>query len=306
MITMDTKIVFLFPGQGVQYPGMLSGDGVAELVNEASDILHKNVASFDTQEIIKHTWATQVCLLICATACARALIKNGISPDMVCGLSIGAYPAAVTAGVLAFEDALKLVYRRGQLMEEAYPQGYGMTAVIGLDLHTVTKLCNTRSDVYVANYNSETQIVIAGKDEAMSEISELCLKRGASRCHRLKIAVPSHCPLLNDAAKKLAESFEGVLIKRPKMAYMSASSARVLWDPEKIKHDLITNMAVQTKWHEAMISANERGIELALEMPPGSVLSGLTKSAFSKGEALSLEQNGLTKTIDYVHFRTQS
>ena len=301
---MSSKILFLFPGQGVQRQGMLKGDGVSELTQIASDILHTDVSTFDSQELIKHTWATQVCLLITATACARYLVKEGITPDMVCGLSIGAYPAAVAAGILTFEEAVSLVHRRGQLMEQAYPQGYGMTAIIGLDLHTVEKFCHSRDDVYVANYNAETQIVIAGKDEAMKEISNMCLQIGAARCQRLNIAVPSHCPLLDEAAKELALSFENIQIKRPRLAYMSASSARVLWDAEKIKNDLIMNMARQTRWRDAMVSANERGVNMAIEMPPGAVLSALTNLAFQKGEALSVEQNGLGKTIDYVRFRS--
>lgn len=298
------KILFLFPGQGVQHPGMLQGDGVVELTEIASDILHDDVAAFDSEELIKHTWATQVCLLITATACARHLTEEGIAADMVCGLSIGAYPAAVAAGILSFEDAVKLVYRRGQLMEQAYPSGYGMTAIIGLDLHTVESFCALKNDVFVANYNAETQIVIAGKDEAMKEISELCLQKGASRCQRLNIAVPSHCPLLDEAAQALSLSFDGIEVKRPKIAYMSASSARVLWDAQKIKNDLIMNMARQTRWRDAMVSANERGLELALEMSPGAVLSGLANSAFQNAEAWSVEQNGLKKTIDYVHYRS--
>ena len=129
--------LFAFPGQGAQKPGMLhrlpDEPQIAAALAEAGEVLGEDALALDSAEALQSTRAVQLCLLIAGVAGARLLMRDGLRPDYVAGLSIGAYPAAVTAGALAFADAVRLVALRGELMQRAYPQGYGMTALSGLD-----------------------------------------------------------------------------------------------------------------------------------------------------------------------------
>lgn len=284
------KILFTFPGQGTQRPGMLQGLPGREL-EEARAVLGAEVNTLDSAESLKHTRAVQLALLIAGVAWARELQRRDVKADIVSGLSIGAYPAAVIAGALGFQDALRLVALRGDLMEQAYPQGYGLTAIMGLTLSTVEALIED-SGAYIANLNAETQIVIAGSDEAMAQVAQRALAKGANKAQRLAVSVPSHCALLAEPAAKLAQAFTAVTLRRPECAYLSGSTGRVLWQPEKIADDLAWNMARTVRWQEAVVAANERDARLAIEMPPGGILTCLTRQAAWSGETISLERSG--------------
>ncbi|WP_041689545.1 malonate decarboxylase subunit epsilon [Enterobacter sp. 638] len=289
------KILFTFPGQGTQHPGMLKALPGTEIA-QAREVLGAEVDSLDSPDALQHTRAVQLALLIAGVAWARELQRRGVSPDIVSGLSIGAYPAAVIAGALAFSDALKLVALRGDLMEQAYPHGYGLTAIMGLTLTQVENLIEG-SGTYIANLNAETQIVIAGSDDDMAQVAKRALERGASKAHRLAVSVPSHCELLDNPAQKLVEAFSHVTLSRPRCSYLSGSTGRVLWTPEKIADDLAMNMARTVRWQEAVISANEREARLAIEMPPGGVLTCLTRQAAWEGESISLERSGIDVAV---------
>lgn len=285
------KILLTFPGQGPQRPGMLQQlpDGEAILA-QASDVLGEPAGVLDSVDALKHTRAVQLCLLIAGVAHARDLQAKGLEPDMTCGLSIGAFPAAVVAGALSFDAALRLVALRGELMEQAYPEGYGLTAIVGLTQRELEPLLVEES--WIANLNAERQLVIAGSEATMQAVAERAMAAGAQKVHRLAVSVPSHCALLAGPASKLADAFGNVTLSRPRYAYLSGSSGRVLWQPAQIADDLAYNMSRTVRWHEAMIAANERDVQLAIEMPPGAVLTGLTRQAFTSGETLSLEQGG--------------
>jgi len=285
------KILFTFPGQGTQRPGMLQHLPGHEMA-EAREVLGAEADTLDSPEALKHTRAVQLSLLIAGVAWAREMQRRGIEPDLVSGLSIGAYPAAVVAGALDFNDALTLVALRGDLMEQAYPHGYGLTAIMGLTLTQVEALV-AGSGTYIANLNAETQIVIAGRDEEMAQVAQQARAKGATKAQRLAVSVPSHCELLNAPAQKLAQAFAGVTLSRPRCAYLSGSTARVLWQPERIADDLAMNMARTVRWQEAMVAANEREARLAIEMPPGGILTCLTRQAAWEGETVSLERSGV-------------
>lgn len=287
------KILFTFPGQGNQHPGMLAAiPDRQNIMAEARAVLGDEVDILDSAAALQHTRAVQLCLLITGVAWARELQRQGVNPDMVSGLSIGAFPAAVIADALDFADALRLVALRGDLMEQAYPHGYGLTAIMGLTLDSVEKLI-ADSELYIANLNAETQIVIAGRDEEMARVAQLALKAGASKAQRLAVSVPSHCALLDKPAAELAKAFSAITLKRPRCAYLSGSTARVLWDPRKIADDLALNMSRTVRWQEAMVAADEREARLAIEMPPGGVLTCLTRQAGWQGESISLERSGM-------------
>ncbi len=292
--------LFAFPGQGAQQAGMLHRlpEGAGCLLEAASDALGEQVLSLDNQQALQSTRAVQLCLLLAGVAWARWLMQRSPTPDYVAGLSIGAYPAAVVAEALDFDDAVRLVALRGELMQRAYPQGYGMTALSGLELASVERLLGeVGGEVFVANLNSENQIVIAGADAAMAEVAARARSRGQGVARRLAVSVPSHCRLLDVPATELAAAFAGVTLRRPRITYLSGSSARPIFDPQRLRDDLAGNMARLVDWRATLRNAYERGVRLHLEMPPGSVLSGLARPIFEQGRCLALDMT-LPDTVD--------
>lgn len=295
------KILFTFPGQGAQIPGMLHT--LAEQIPcskwylKASEILEENVLELDTYDALQTTRAVQLCNLISGVVCADWLQTNGVKPNFTAGLSIGAFPAAVISGALDFEDAIRLVSLRGTLMQNAWPTGYGLSAISNIMAPTLSSLVDSinSSDmpVYMANFNAPDQFVIAGSDKAMDAVMQLAKKQYSAKAERLQVAVPSHCPLLDQPATIFFKTITTISIKRPQIAYLSGSTGRVLWQPEKIAEDLAYNMARPVKWFDAMTAAYERGVRLAIEMPPGSVLTGLCMKAMEHGEAVSIQRHGL-------------
>jgi len=281
--------LLVFPGQGAQQPGMLARLP-RETLNEASDWLGEDVTQLDSAEALRSTRAVQLCLLIAGVAASRQL---AMAPDYVAGLSIGAYPAAVVAGALGFSDALHLVSLRGELMQQAYPQGYGMTAIIGLELATVEDLLvqvhSADAPVYLANINADNQVVIAGSDAAMKTVAELAKGCGAGLAKRLAVSVPSHCPLLEAPAQQLAEAFAKVPLQTPKVGYLSGSRARPLIKPEALRDDLAFNMCRIVDWRGTVQSAYERGVRLQIELPPGAVLTGLARRVFEPGTVIAFD-----------------
>jgi malonate decarboxylase epsilon subunit len=281
--------LLVFPGQGAQQPGMLHGLPRETLI-EASEVLGEDALLLDSAEALKSTRAVQLCLLIAGVAASRQL---AMAPDYVAGLSIGAYPAAVVAGALSFSDALRLVRLRGELMQQAYPQGYGMTAILGLELATVEGLLaqvhSVDRPVYLANINADNQVVIAGSDGAMEAVAQLARSRGAGLAKRLAVSVPSHCPLLDAPAKTLAEAFASVQLKTPTLGYLSGSRARPVINIDALRDDLAFNMCRVVDWRGTVQSAYERGVRLQIELPPGAVLTGLARRVFEQGTVIAFD-----------------
>lgn len=293
------SVLFTFPGQGAQIPGMLHAlpddPAVAEALAEAAEVLGHDPLELDTAVALASTRAVQLCLLIAGVAMARSLAARGALPDMVAGFSIGEYAAAVVAGALDYADAVHLVARRGELMEHAYPAGYGMAAIIGLDLAQLEPLLaqvhGAATPVYIANLNAPRQIAIAGSEPALHAVMALALAHGASKAKRLAVSVPSHCPLMEAAARDMAAAFDGVIVRRPSLVYLSSSAARALFDPARIRDTLAANMAQRVQWSATARLTWERGARLALEMPPGSVLTRLTAPDFTDGVAVCCDGN---------------
>lgn len=286
--------LFVFPGQGAQKPGMLQrlpeAPEVAATLAEARAVLGEDVLALDSAEALASTRAVQLCLLIAGVAGARLLRRDGQRPDYVAGLSIGAYAAAVVAESLDFPDALRLVALRGELMQQAYPEGYGMTAILGLSLGTVESLlAEAEGPAYLANINADNQLVIAGSDAAMAAVAARAKAMGASCARRLAMSVPSHCALLEQPARQLAEAFAKVSLRAPKIRYLSSSSARPLFDTERIRDDLAGNMCRVVDWHATLRTAYERGVRLQIELPPGQVLTGLARRVFEQGTLIAFD-----------------
>lgn len=289
---------WVFPGQGAQQPDMLHGLPVDTLVTdclrEASDALDEDVLKLDSAAALQSSRAVQLCLLIAGVACARLLMNQaGIRPDYVAGLSIGAYPAAVIAGALDFTDAVRLVALRGELMQSAYPQGYGMTALIGLDQTAVEQLIahihSPATPVYLANINADNQFVIAGSDAAMARVAGLAKQQGAAAAKRLAVSVPSHCELLSEPAQALAQAFASVSLQTPSLRYLSGSTARPMLHADTLRDDLAFNMCRVVDWRSTLQTAYERGARLHIELPPGTVLTGLARRVFEQGSAVAFQ-----------------
>lgn len=289
--------LLVFPGQGAQQPGMLQrlppSPEIRACLDEASEVLGENVLTLDSPQALASTRAVQLCLLVAGVACARTLLQAPVKADYVAGLSIGAYPAAVVAGALGFADALRLVSLRGQLMQQAYPQGYGMTALIGLDLALVEGLLaqvhSPQTPVYLANINADSQVVIAGSDAAMHAVAELARGCGVGVAKRLAVSVPSHCPLLEQPAQILAAAFAEVPLQVPTLGYLSGSRARPLRTVEQVRDDLAFNMCRVVDWRGTVQSAYERGVRLQIELPPGAVLTGLARRVFAQGTVIAFD-----------------
>lgn len=295
------SLLFVFPGQGSQTPGMLQQlpqhAACHTVLAEAEAVLGRSPLLLDSATALQSTVAVQLCLLIAGVASARLLQAEGIQPQLVAGLSIGAFPAAVIAGVLDFHHAVQLVQLRGQLMEQAYPQGYGMCAITGLalpQLHILLSKAQAEGQqVYLANINAEQQLVVAGSDAGLQAIAQAAMQAGATRCQRLAISVPSHCCLLEQAAQTLTQAMRDTPLHAPACHYLSANAARILRSAEQIRDDLAGNMARVVHWHDTARLAWERGARMAVEMLPGTTLSRLLKPAFAQGVVMSVAEDRL-------------
>lgn len=296
--------IWVYPGQGAQKINMLHELPIHKLVKQyleqASDVLKQDVLLLDQPENLRSNYAVQLCLYLSGIISSALLTEQNIYPDYVAGLSIGAWAAATVAGVISFEDGLKLVARRGELMQQAYPQGYGMTAVIGTDRMRVEQWISQvrieTPDIYIANINASNQIVISGSDEAMQQVSSLACLDGAI-VKRLAVSVPSHCILLEPQARQLNIDVKGVASAQPKIKYLSGTSARLLQTDAQILDDLTFNMSRMIDWESTVQAAWERGVRLHIEALPGTVLTGLARKIFKEGSVLCFQNTQLDSLI---------
>jgi malonate decarboxylase epsilon subunit len=299
------SVAFLFPGQGSQVPGMLHNlpnhAAVARTLDEVSGTLGADVRGLDSAEALQSTVSVQLALLTSGVAVARALFEEGVKPEAVAGLSVGAFAAAEAAGVLDLGDAVRLVKERGEDMVKLYPEGYGLAAIIGL---TETQVCTLvknaytkQNPVYVANINAPRQIVIAGSNEGMDKVLEAARKRGARKAVRLDVSGPSHCPLLQPVADALAKSLQEIHLQKPIFRYVGNVTGRVLRRADAISEDLASNIAHGVRWYDATTVLTELGCRLFLEMPPGHVLSQLGREAFLDVRTLAVGETSFKHAL---------
>ena len=299
------SIAFLFPGQGSQSAGMLhqllDDPEVERTLDEVSSVLGSDVRGLDSEEALTSSVSVQLALLASGVATARALIAQGAQPSVVCGLSVGAFAAAVVADVLPLEDAVALVKLRAEKMVELYPTGYGLSAIIGLGeskVLSILQAVTTEQDpVFLANINAPLQTVIAGSDAGMDLALDQARREGARKAERLEVSVPSHCPLLQPVADLLQHSFSSLRLSKPRLTYIGNVNARAMRTPELIASDLANNIAHGVRWHDATTVARELGCNLFLEMPPGHVLSDLAKENLPGVNALPVEREVLPRLL---------
>jgi malonate decarboxylase epsilon subunit len=281
----------------------------ASTLDEASTILGQDVLRLDSEKALHSTVAVQLALLIAGVAVARALHSEGVAPDLVAGHSVGAFAAAVTAGACEFGDALPLVRLRGELMQQAYPHGYGMGVIIGLDERQVAVLIaqvnSPTRPVFLANFNAPRQQAIAGSDEGIDAVLSLAYAAGARKAERLHVSVPSHCPLMAPVARQMSQALAQIALRQPRISYISNRRARALRDAEGIREDLASSIAQPVRWHDATSMLYERGARLFVELPPNHVLTDLATAAFPDARALAIEDNRLDSIVRRIQ-REQS
>jgi malonate decarboxylase epsilon subunit len=294
-------IAFLFPGQGALREGLLhqlpQHAEVTRTIQEASAVLGLDLDSLDNAEALGSTAAVQTALLIAGVATARALMAEQVQPAAVAGMSIGAFGAAVACGTLSFADALPLVRLRGELMQTAFPSGYGLAAIEGLNEVQVEGIVErTRTEkfpVYISNINAPRQVVVAGSDPALDLVTAQARKVGARRAERLAVSAPSHCPLLQPIADRLAQAMAGLALRPPSVPYVSNRGGRALYDAYDISQDLATSIAHPVRWHDALEVLRELGAKVFVEMAPGHVSTNLVGKLFPDVRAVSIADQGL-------------
>lgn len=299
------RVAFLFPGQGSQRPGMLhvlpDHPAVAAVLQEASEILGHDVRDLDAQDVLASTVSTQMAIYTAGVAMARTLAAEGCKPDAVAGLSVGAYAAAATSGALPFGDGLRLVNKRARMMEEMFPSGYGLSAIIGLAEGQVAELVAQASTpehpVFIGNLNSLDQIVVAGAEAGLDKVVDLAKAAGCKKAERLAVRVPSHCPLLEGVAQTLLASVTALPPTPVRARYITNRRARPTKDCLKIREDMATNIAHSVRWHDGTQVLVEMGTTLFVEMNPGHVLTNLAAAAFPQARAMALADNPLQDVI---------
>jgi malonate decarboxylase epsilon subunit len=299
------SVAFVFPGQGSQSPGMLhrllNHPAVVRTLDEISEVLHTDVRNLDCQQCLNSDVSVQLALFSAGVATARALMEQDVQPTAVAGLSVGAFAAAVVAGVLALTDGVELVRLRATKMIGLYPTGYGLSAIVGLDESQVTKIVQAatsdQAPVFVGNINAPRQIVIAGSNFTMDRVLEEARRQGASKAVRLHVSVLSHCLLLQPVADILARRISSMNLRAPQVAYIGNVNARAMRTKELVADDLANNIAHGVRWHDATTVLEELGCHLFLEMPPGHTLSDLAQQNLSGVSAIPVEARVLPRVL---------
>ena len=290
---MSLPAFLAFPGQGSQHLSMLSKGGILdtalsnsykEAVECCSDLISHNAVQLiedGPEELINKTSVTQPLLVLCSYLHHQNLQERlDINPIYMAGHSLGEYSALVAAGAISISSALRLVRKRGELMESA-PAG-SMSAILGLECSVIEDLCvkaskGIESKVQCANINSPNQTVISGHQDAIERAQELCLERGAKKAIKLKVSIASHSPLMLEAANEFQQTIELIELLMPKIPILHNISASEVNNIKDLKTALIAQLYSPVRWVETCIKISSLNLPV-IECGPGKVLSGLFKA----------------------------
>jgi [acyl-carrier-protein] S-malonyltransferase len=309
-VAVDARLAFCFPGQGSQAVGMgrafHEASPVARAVfEEASDALGFDVAKlcFEGPESeLQLTANTQPAVLTVSVAGARLLAERGFAPALVSGHSLGEYAALVAADALSFGDAVRVVRRRGEFMQEAVPVGTGaMAAILGVELPVVEELCREVAQgevIDVANVNSPEQIVVAGHRAAVERAVALAPARGGKRSVLLPVSAPFHCRLMAPAADRLAGVLAGVRAEDPRQPVVRNVDAELTTRADDVRPFLVRQVTAPVRWTDCVTRMAREGCRTFLEVGPGRVLTGLLKRIDGTLTGIAVEDGaGLDKAL---------
>lgn len=294
------KLAFIFPGQGAQSVGMMAAYGDNPIIRatfaEASEVLGLDLwrmASAGPSEELNRTVNTQPIMLAAGVACYRLWRDmGGREPDYMAGHSLGEYTALTCAGALDFADALRLVRLRAEAMQAAVPEGQGgMAAILGLDDDRVRALCAeaARDEVVAAaNFNAPGQVVIAGHRSAVERALALAKAQGARRALLLPVSVPSHCELMQPAAKRLRQALAAIRVRAPAVKVIHNADVAEHTDADAIRDALVRQLDQPVRWVETIRRMHADGVRLFAECGPGKVLTGLNKRILADVPTLAL------------------
>ena len=293
-----SKIAFVFPGQGAQYTGMAKdfyekyavSRKVFENASKASG-LDVEALCFEENDRLNITEYTQIAMLTAEIAILKAVEEAGIRSQVNAGLSLGEYGALVASGVMKEEDAFAVVRKRGIFMQEAYPTGGAMSAVLGTDAELIEKICNeTQGIVSIANYNCPGQIVITGEEKAVAAAGEALKAAGARRVIPLKVSGPFHCGLLREAGEKLGQALADVEIQKFAIPYVTNVTAQNVTEPELVKELLVKQVSSSVRWQQSVEQMISDGVDTFIEIGPGKTLTGFLKKINRNVKALHIEK----------------
>ena len=308
------KFAMVFPGQGSQAVGMLAELAaqfpvVEETFKQASEVLGYDLWQLVQQgpaEELNKTWQTQPALLAASVAIYRVWQQRypHLQPTVMAGHSLGEYSALVCAGVIDFQDAVKLVELRGKVMQQAVPEGTGaMYAIIGLDNDAIIKACKDAEQgevVSAVNFNSPGQVVIAGSKAAVERAAAACKEAGAKRALPLAVSVPSHCALMKPAADQLSVSLESIAIKTPNIAVINNVDVKTESEANAIRSALVRQLYSPVRWTESVEKMAAGGVEVLLEIGPNKVLTGLTKRIVDSLQAAAVNDPASLAAVEAV------
>lgn len=280
-----SKTAFLFPGQGVQKCGMgkdfyENSSQAAKLFEEASEALRLDMKAlcFEENDRLDQTEYTQAALVTTYLAMCRELESRGVKPDITAGLSLGEYAAIAAAGAMSDLDAIRLVRKRGMLMQNTVPAGEGaMCAILALDEKKIEEILSEIPDVTIANYNCPGQIVITGKTAAVEMAAARLKEAGARRTLMLNVSGPFHSPMLEPAGAALRQELEQVTFQKLQIPYVTNVNACEITDASEIPELLVRQMYSPVRWMQSMEYMLKSGVDTFVEIGPGKTLEGFLK-----------------------------
>ena len=306
------KLAFIFPGQGAQTVGMGKDlyenfDLARRMFEEADDALGfsiKKLCFEGPADELMLTANTQPAILTVSVIAARLLMEEGVKPDIAAGHSLGEYSALVTAGVMDFADAVRIVNKRGQYMQEAVPVGEGgMAAILGIERDKIIELCaeaSQTSPVQAVNFNCPGQTVIAGAAAGVEKAVELCKAAGAKMAVILPVSAPFHSTLMKPAAEKLAVELDKIEIRDAAFPVVANVNGQLETAATDIKANLVTQADHPVKWEDCVAAMTAFGADTHVEAGPGKTLCGFDKRIDRKIKSLNVgDCASLQKALDF-------